>query len=157
MLTHDLGKALTPRDKWPSHHGHEQLGVPAVEALCARLRVPRDCRDLAVLVSNHHTHVHRAKELRPQTMLELFEHTDAFRRPDRFNDLLLACESDARGRLGLEDRAYPQANFLRDARNAAAAVTLTEADRQGLTGTAIGERLRQRRLEALSAFKAAAQ
>jgi tRNA nucleotidyltransferase (CCA-adding enzyme) len=154
VLTHDLGKALTAREKWPSHHGHEQLGVPAIEALCARLRVPRDFRDLAVLVSNYHSHVHRARELRPNTMLELFENTDAFRRPDRFNDLLVACECDARGRLGLENRDYPQADLLRKARGAAAAVTLTEADKQGLTGTAIGERIRRRRLEALTGFKA---
>lgn len=156
VLTHDLGKALTPRDKWPAHHGHEQLGVPAVEAMCARLRVPRDFRDLAVMVSNYHTHVHRALELRATTLLELFENTDAFRRPERFNDFLVACECDARGRLGLEDRAYPQANFLREARSAVAAVTLTESDRQHLTGPAIGEQLRKRRLEALTAHKTAA-
>lgn len=150
VLTHDLGKALTPQAKWPSHHGHEQLGVPVIEALSERLRVPKDFRDLAVMVSDYHSHVHRAKELRPATILELFEKTDAFRRPERFNDFLLACECDARGRLGLEGRDYPQPDILRKARSAAAAVTLTEADRQGLTGTAIGEKLRRKRLDAIA-------
>lgn len=153
VLTHDLGKALTPREKWPAHHGHEQLGVPAVEALAARLRVPKEFRDLAVMVSNYHTHVHRALQLKPGTMLELFENTDAFRRPDRFNEFLQACECDARGRLGLEERDYPQARYLGEARDAGAAITLTEADRQGLAGAAIGEKLHQKRLEALAAFK----
>ncbi len=151
VLTHDLGKALTPRDKWPSITGTSSSACRRSKRCARRLRVPRDFRDLAVLVSNYHTHVHRALELRPSTMLELFESTDAFRRPDRFNDFLVACECDARGRLGLEDRDYPQADFLREARSAVAAVTLTEADRQGLTGTAIGQQLRKRRLEALSA------
>jgi tRNA nucleotidyltransferase (CCA-adding enzyme) len=150
VLTHDLGKARTPQAKWPSHHGHEQLGVPVIEALSERLRVPKEFRDLAVMVSDYHTHVHRAAELKPSTMLELFEKTDAFRRPERFNEFLLACECDARGRLGLEDRDYPQPEILRQARSAAAAVTLTEADRQGLQGTAIGEKLRRKRLDAIA-------
>jgi tRNA nucleotidyltransferase (CCA-adding enzyme) len=155
VLTHDLGKALTPREKWPSHHGHEQAGVPAVEALCERLRVPREFRDLAVMVSNFHTHVHRARELKPSTVLELFEKTDAFRRPERFDEFLHACECDARGRLGLEDRAYPQPDYLREARKAAAAAVLSEEERQGLPGHAIGERLRRKRLDAIVAVKAA--
>jgi len=150
VLTHDLGKARTPREKWPSHHGHEQLGVPVIEALSERLRVPKDFRDLAVMVSDYHSHVHRAQELKPSTILELFEKTDAFRRPERFNEFLLACECDARGRLGLEGRDYPQPELLRKARSAAAAVTLTEADRQGLAGPAIGEKLRRKRLDAIA-------
>jgi tRNA nucleotidyltransferase (CCA-adding enzyme) len=155
VLTHDLGKALTPQEKWPSHHGHEQIGVPAVEALSERLKVPREFRDLAVIVSKYHTHVHRGLELKPSTALELFENTDAFRRPERFNEFLVACECDARGRLGLENRDYSQASYLREARNAAAAVTLTEAERQGLSGTAIGELLRKKRLDAIASLKSA--
>ena len=81
---HDLGKARTPPDRWPSHHGHEELGVPLIEALATRLRVPNECRELAVLAARHHGNVHRAAELRPQTVLELLEKTDAFRRPERF-------------------------------------------------------------------------
>jgi tRNA nucleotidyltransferase (CCA-adding enzyme) len=150
VLVHDVGKARTPHAKWPSHHGHEQLGVPVIEAMSDRLRVPKDFRDLGVMVADYHSHVHRAQELKPSTILELFEKTDAFRRPERFNDFLLACECDARGRLGLESRDYPQPERLRKARSAAAAVTLTEADRQGLTGTAIGDQLRRKRLEAIA-------
>jgi tRNA nucleotidyltransferase (CCA-adding enzyme) len=152
-LTHDLGKARTARDRWPSHHGHEELGVPLIETLAARLRVPNECRELAVLDSRHHGLVHRAAELRPATLLELFEKTDAFRRPERFGDLLLACEADARGRAGLEDRLYPQAGYLRRARDAAAAAILTEPDRAGLSGERIRDELRKRRIAALSAFK----
>jgi tRNA nucleotidyltransferase (CCA-adding enzyme) len=154
VLTHDLGKALTPQAKWPSHHGHEQTGVPVIEALCERLRVPKEFRDLAVMVSNFHTHVHRALELKASTALELFEKTDAFRRPDRFNEFLLACECDARGRLGLEDRSYPQPEYLREARSAAAAAgVLTQEEREGLAGPAIGERIRRKRLDAIESLK----
>lgn len=153
-LMHDLGKARTPQNHWPSHHGHEELGVPLIEALAARLRVPNDCRELAILAARHHGVVHRAAELRPSTVLELLEKTDAFRRPERFADLLLTCEADARGRAGLEDRDYPQANYLRRARDAAAAVTLSAADREGLDGAAIGKRLRELRLDAVASIKA---
>jgi tRNA nucleotidyltransferase (CCA-adding enzyme) len=154
-LVHDLGKARTPRDRWPSHHGHEELGVTVIEELASRLRVPNECRELGVLTSRHHGNVHRAAELRPQTVLELLEKTDAFRRPERFSDLLLACEADARGRAGLEDRPYPQAEYLRRARDAAAAVVLSTSDCAGLDGAAIGRALREQRLAAISAFKLA--
>src|SRR5690606_34817482 len=112
VLTHDLGKARTPRDKWPSHQGHEHLGVPVIEALAARLKIPNEYRDLAVLASLYHGLVHRAEELRPGTVLELLENTDALRRPERFEQLLLACEADARGRTGFENRPYPQRQWL---------------------------------------------
>lgn len=148
-LMHDLGKARTARDRWPSHHGHEEAGVPLIEALAARLRVPNECRELAVLAARHHGVIHRAAQLRPSTVLELLEKTDAFRRPERFNELLLACEADARGRAGLENRDYPQAEFCRRARDAAAAVMLSDAERDGLNGEAIGERLRKKRLDAV--------
>jgi tRNA nucleotidyltransferase (CCA-adding enzyme) len=154
-LMHDLGKARTRPDHWPSHHGHEELGVPLIEALAARLKVPNECRDLAVLVARHHGVVHRAAELRPATVVELFEKTDAFRRPERFNELLLACEADARGRTGFEDREYWQPAYLRRARDAAAAVALSAADREGLDGPAIGKRIRALRVDAVSDVKAA--
>jgi len=157
VLVHDLGKARTPRSKWPAHHGHEELGVEPIEALCARLRVPRHLRDLAIIVSRYHTLVHRALELRPATMLELLENTDAFRRPDRFREFLTACECDARGRLGLEDRPYPQAGYLRDALNATLDVTLSEAERENLIGPAIGEKLRDKRLAVLKSLKQTAR
>jgi len=151
VLMHDLGKALTAPEHWPSHRGHEEGGVPVIEALCARLKVPNGFRDLAVLTARHHAVVHRAAELRPSTVLKLLEATDAFRRPERFEELLAACEADARGRTGLEAQPYPQRDFLRQALAAAAAVTLDENERQGLAGPAIGEKMREKRLAAIKA------
>jgi len=151
-LVHDLGKARTPREKWPSHHGHEAAGVQLIEQLASRLRVPNAHRELAILTAREHGRVHRAQELRASTVLELLEATDAFRRPERFADLLIACEADARGRTGLEDRPYPQRDYLRRAFAAAAAVTLTAEERAGLAGAQIGERMREKRLAALSAL-----
>jgi tRNA nucleotidyltransferase (CCA-adding enzyme) len=153
VLMHDLGKALTPREQWPSHRGHEEAGVPLVEALSQRLRVPNGFRELAVLGARHHAVVHKAAELRADTLLKLFETTDAFRRPERFAEFLLVCESDARGGTGLENRPYPQAEYMRRARDAAAAVQLSDEDRAGLEGPAIGAQIRLRRLEAVTRVK----
>lgn len=153
VLMHDLGKAVTPSNQWPSHRGHEEAGVPLVEALSERLRVPNSYRELAVLGARHHAVIHRAAELRTDTILRLFETVDAFRRPERFLELLQVCESDARGRTGLETQPYPQADYLRRARDAAAAVQLTEEERAGLKGPAIGERIRSNRLAAISQVK----
>ena len=156
VLAHDLGKARTPPEQWPAHHGHEELGVPAVEAMSARLRVPAQFRDLAVMTARHHTHVHRARELRPATVLKLLEECDAFRRGERFASMLLACECDARGRTGLEANPYPQREYLLRAHAAAAAAQLTTAERDGLEGPAIGEALRAQRLAALTRMQDAA-
>ncbi len=153
VLTHDLGKALTPQDILPSHRGHEEAGVALVEALSERLRVPNGYRELAVLTCRYHANVHKAAELRPTTLLNLLESSDAFRRPERFSEFLLACESDARGRTGLENRAYPQVAYLLKARAAAAAATLSEEERAGLQGRAIGEKIREKRLAAVAAVK----
>ena len=156
VLTHDLGKAQTPRADWPSHHGHEEFGVPLINDVCDRLKVPNTHRELAILAARYHTHVHRAMELRPATVLTLLENCDALRRPERFAELLLACEADARGRTGREGAPYPQAAYLRQALAAAAGVALSESDRRGLEGAEIGEELRRRRLAAVSGVKAAA-
>ncbi len=121
-LTHDLGKGTTPSHQLPGHAGHETRGLALIRQLAERLRVPRACRDLALMVSEFHTHCHRALQLRAKTLLKVLERSDAFRRPARFEQFLLACEADARGRLGLEQRPYPQANYLRGAFSAAAAV-----------------------------------
>jgi tRNA nucleotidyltransferase (CCA-adding enzyme) len=121
-LTHDLGKGTTPPELLPAHHGHEQRGVALIEALCERLRVPNECRDLAILAARHHGDVHRALELKPGTVLKLLSSVDVFRRPERFDALLRACECDWRGRAGYAMRAYPQADVLR--RAAAAARTI---------------------------------
>jgi tRNA nucleotidyltransferase (CCA-adding enzyme) len=152
-LTHDLGKALTPHEKWPRHPGHEVASVRLVTELCARLRVPNEFRDLAILVARHHGVVHRAFELRPGTVLELLENTDALRRPERFESFLLACEADARGRTGLEDRSYPQGDYLRTALAAARRCVPTAEETSTLTGPEIAERLRTRRLEAIKASR----
>ncbi len=153
VLMHDLGKGRTPREQWPSHRGHEEAGVPLIEALCQRLRVPNGYRELAVLAARHHQLVHRAQELRADTVLKLLENTDAFRRPERFGEMLLACEADARGRTGLETQPYPQAQYLRQALSEAMAVQLSAQERTGLDGRQIGARIRERRLAAVSRVK----
>ncbi len=157
VLMHDLGKGVTPRERWPSHPGHETAGIALVEAVCERLRVPNEFRDPAVLCARYHTHVHRAAELRPSTLLDMLERSDAFRRPERFADMLIACEADARGRTGLEDRPYPQRAYVEAAREAAAAVQLTADERAGLSGADIGLKIRERRLQAIAALRRAHQ
>ncbi|MGH8413929.1 MAG: multifunctional CCA addition/repair protein [Gammaproteobacteria bacterium] len=144
-LVHDLGKGSTPADVLPHHYGHEERSVKLVEALCERLRVPRDYRELALLVAQYHGLVHRAQELRAETLLKLLQNTDAFRRPERFAQFLLACEADARGRKNLEDAPYPQAEYLRTALAAAGAVKAPAAG----SGAEIGVQLHAARLEAI--------
>jgi tRNA nucleotidyltransferase (CCA-adding enzyme) len=121
-LTHDLGKGTTPREEWPRHIGHEVRGVELLAGVCERFRIPNDCRELAVLVARYHGEVHRADELKPATVVKLLERMDAFRRPDRFELVLGACECDFRGRTGFETRPYPQAELLRKALAAARSV-----------------------------------
>jgi tRNA nucleotidyltransferase (CCA-adding enzyme) len=155
-LLHDVGKGLTPRSEWPSHTGHEESGARLVERICDRLRVPNEHRELAVLVARHHARAHRAAEARPGTLLELLERTDAFRRPERFERFLLACEADARGR-GPELRARPYAPgaLLRRALAAAAAVRLEPETFARDAGPVIAERMRARRIEAIHALSPA--
>jgi tRNA nucleotidyltransferase (CCA-adding enzyme) len=155
VLMHDLGKARTPPEILPAHHGHEEAGVALVEQVCARLRVPGHFRELAVMAARHHTHVHLAAELRSATVLKVLEGCDAMRRPERFGDFLLACEADARGRTGFEERPYPQREFFAAARERVAAVALTADERAGLTGVQIGEELRRRRQAAIEELQAA--
>jgi len=152
-LVHDLGKALTPRQYWPSHQGHEGLGVAPIEALSKRLRVPNAYRELAVLTARYHTHVHRALELRPDTTLKLLQECDAFRKPERFRAMLEVCTADARGRTGLEHQPYPQAAYLGHALDVSLAAILTPAESTGLTGKAIGDALAKKRLAALTGLK----
>ena len=154
-MVHDLGKATTPADALPKHHGHEQRGARLVDALCRRLRVPRDFSSLAERVARYHLHCHRALELKPKTVHELLEALDAYRRPERFEQFLLACEADARGRTGLEDRDYPQPDYLRGAADAARAVTAAPFVERGLEGAALGAELQKARIAAIAEFKAA--
>jgi len=153
-LVHDVGKGLTPPEQWPRHIGHEEAGARLIERMCARLKVPNEHRELAVLVARHHALVHRAAELRPGTVLELLEATDAFRRPERFDRMLVACEADARGR-GPERRAapYPQAALLRRLRAAAAAARPAPGELEGQAGPVIAERVRAVRIEAIRASR----
>ena len=129
-LTHDLGKGLTAPELWPKHHGHEAGSVALVRALAARLRLPAEVRDLAVIVARDHGNAHRAPQLRPATLVELLERCDAFRRPERFEFFIAACECDFRGRPGFEARPYPPAEHLRCALAAA----------QGVDGGAIAQK-----------------
>lgn len=121
-LTHDLGKATTPADVLPRHIGHEARSESLVGALCTRLRVPGDCRDLALLAARYHGDIHRAADLRPATIVTLLERTDALRRPERFGQLLEACQADFNGRLGWGERPYPGAGRMLAALAAARAV-----------------------------------
>lgn len=123
-LVHDLGKAVTPPGNWPHHYGHEKLGLTPLKRLCERLRVPSKYAAIARLASEYHTHCHRIAELRPATILRLLEGLDAFRRPAQMQRFLLVCEADARGRTGFEDTAYPQAELLREALQAALSVDI---------------------------------
>jgi len=154
VLVHDLGKGTTPKDELPRHIAHEQRGVKLVDALCKRLKAPVRYRDLARAVCKYHTLSHRAQELRGATLLKLLGNTDALRRPDRFEAFLLACEADARGRLGLEERDYPQADYLRRALAVAQGVGAADFADAGLQGRELGQAIaaeRTRRLEALRA------
>jgi len=150
-LTHDLGKGTTPKDILPHHYGHEERSVKLVEALCERLRVPKEFKELAVIVAKHHGLVHKAEEIRSDTLLKLLESVDAFRRPERFELFLLACEADHRGRTGLEDTPFPQADYLRKAFAAARAVTAAALDTAKLSGPEIGAALKDHRLAAIRA------
>jgi tRNA nucleotidyltransferase (CCA-adding enzyme) len=153
-LTHDLGKGTTPADILPSHHGHEQRSVDLVHGLCDRFRIPNAYRDLAVVVARWHGYSHRALELRPDTVLKTLEGLDAFRRPERVEPFLLACEADYRGRTGFEERPYPQADYLRAAHARCQAISVRELIEDGIEGKAIGEALHARRVAALKQLKA---
>lgn len=143
-LTHDLGKGTTPETEWPSHKGHEKRGVDLIKRWNKRLPVPKSCHQLAIIVAEFHTHCHRALELTEKTIVKLFERTDAFRRPERFEQFLLACEADARGRLGLESRTYQQRSYLVNALTAANSVD-TAAIASQHEGAEIADAIRRER------------
>lgn len=128
-LTHDLGKGATPKEVLPRHLGHEQRGVALVQRLAERLRATGECRDLALLAARYHGDIHRAMELRADTIVRLFQSADAWRRPERFGQLLQACAADARGRMGSEQQLYPQADYLLELLTVARAVNAGEIAR----------------------------
>jgi len=148
-LLHDLGKGTTPAELLPRHHGHEHRGVELVRSVCERLRAPVECRELAVLVAREHGIVHRADELRPETMLRLLERCDALRRPERFDLLLSVCEADFRGRPGYEQLAYPPPERLRLALGATQAVDAGAIAGAAPTPAAIPANIRAARITAI--------
>ncbi|WP_457969186.1 multifunctional CCA addition/repair protein [Pseudomonas sp. R4-84] len=155
-LLHDLGKGLTPEHEWPRHIAHEHKGLKLIKAVNERFKAPRDCQELALLVGQYHTHGHRALELKASTLLELLQSFDVYRRPQRFEEFIMACEMDARGRKGLEERNYPQADYLRGAAAAARAVAVQPLLEKGFKGQELGEAIKRERLRALKAYKEAA-
>ena len=150
VLLHDLGKGVTPQREWPSHIGHEAAGVPLVDAVCGRLKAPNAMHSLARKVCAGHLNCHRILEARPTTVLRLLERLDVFRQPDMLADFVKACEADYRGRKGLEDRPYPQGEYLQRAYQSAADIRARDLDLKGISGTEVGKRLRQARVEAIT-------
>jgi tRNA nucleotidyltransferase (CCA-adding enzyme) len=145
-LLHDLGKGTTPADILPRHHGHEGRSADLARQVCARLKAPADCRDLAILVAREHGVVHRAQELRAETILRLFERCDAWRRPERFRELLAACQADYQGRGGYQQRPYPQAERLNQALQAGLNVDAGALARQCSGSQAIARAIRAARI-----------
>lgn len=152
-LCHDLGKGLTPAKKWPHHHGHGPAGVPLVEALCQRYRIPNHIRDLARLTARFHDHIHRIDRMRPSKVIRLFDAIDAWRKPERVSQLAMVSEADARGRQGLEALVYPQRDFLQQAFNIANSVDIKPIIASGLKGIAIREALTKQREIAIIQWK----
>jgi len=152
-LCHDLGKGLTANEHWPSHRGHEKAGLPLVEKISKQLKVPTYCKQLALKVCEHHLHCHKAFQLKPSTILRIFDQLDVWRKPQEFDDFLIACKSDFLGRLGFESRPYPQEQFLKDIMLAASKVSAKVFVEQGLKGIAIKEAMAEARLNAIRTVK----
>ncbi len=152
-LVHDLGKALSPKEYLPKHHGHGQKGLPVIKNLCSRLRVPNEYRDLALLVSDLHQNVHQAFELRAETIVNMFDKADFWRKSERLAQLLLACLADIRGRTGFETYPYPQSDYLADCFAAANRVNVSEIIAAGFQGAQIKQALKAKRIEAVEQIK----
>jgi tRNA nucleotidyltransferase (CCA-adding enzyme) len=149
-LVHDLGKALSPKDNLPHHYGHETKGLPVLEALCNRLRVPNAFKSLALHVMQYHTHCHKVMDLKPSTLVDLLNTLGVFKQYNQFQEFLLACEADAKGRTGLENKPYPQAAYLLTAAKVAASVDTTCLMNGKLQGAEIGEAIRRLRIQAIA-------
>jgi tRNA nucleotidyltransferase (CCA-adding enzyme) len=145
-LLHDLGKGLTREDILPSHYGHEQSGEKLVINVNKRLKTPNEFKDLSRLVCVYHTHVHRAFELKPQTLLKFFNNIDLWRKPERLQQILIACKADSRGRTGFEEVEYSQVEYITHIAEACLAVTATQFVEQGIQGKAIGEAMAAERV-----------
>ncbi len=152
-LLHDLGKAKTPPEDWPRHHGHETLGLPILEEFCRRLRAPKAFFQLNRLVMRYHTHCHRIYELRAAKVVDILQELGAYKNSENLQNFLLACEADMKGRTGFEQRDYPQAAFLLGAAQAANAVDIAEiVSNKNLSGAKIGEAIRQQRIAAVKRY-----
>ena len=152
-LVHDLGKALSPKNNLPHHHGHELKGVPIVEKMCNRLRVPNNFKTLALHVTEYHTHCHRVNELRATTLVDLLQTLGAFKEQNRLQEFVIACESDMRGRLTFENAPYPQAEMLLQLASAAANIDTSTVLNRGLQGAKIGEAIRRLRIQAIAEYR----
>jgi tRNA nucleotidyltransferase (CCA-adding enzyme) len=152
VLVHDIGKGATPEAEWPRHRGHEERSVEMILPLCERLGIPNRYRDLAVLVARYHGQCHRVRELRPKTILGILEAADAFRRPERFPEFLVACEADARGRKGLEDQPYDQARILQASLDASAGIRAAPFLESGVEASKIGDAMRAERIRMIAAL-----
>ncbi len=152
-LVHDLGKALTPESEWPSHKGHGMKGLSVIKKFCKRLKVPNDCRDLALLVSEHHTNIHSAFELRASTMVGIMDKCDAWRKPERFQQMLQCCVADSKGRTGFELLPYPTADYMWQALQQALKVDIQEIIKEGFQGVEIRHKLNEQRIQQVQAFK----
>ncbi len=146
---HDLGKGVTPESEWPSHKMHCHTGLKLIKALCERVRVPNEYRDLALMVCEQHSNIHRAAELRPETKLKVLNKFDVWRKPARLQDILLCCMADSRGRTGFEDIDYPQKAIFEQAYKAALSVNVQDIIKDGFKGAGIKEEMEKRRVEAI--------
>lgn len=153
VLVHDLGKGATLKSEWPHHHTHEELGLPLVEAFCDRYHIPNDYRRLAKLVTRHHTKIHRAFDLRPKTLLDLFDAVGGYHDTNLLEPFLVACEADARGREGFQDRDYPQVEYVRKAYEVAKSIRARGLVNEGFVGTRLLHELTSRRVRAIKKLR----
>jgi tRNA nucleotidyltransferase (CCA-adding enzyme) len=156
-LMHDLGKGTTPKEEWPRHIGHEMRSAKLLKQVCERLRIPVECKELSEVVAREHGNIHRSQDLNAAALMRLLERCDAIRKPERWPDVLLACECDARGRKGFEDVAYQPATHLSEVLKAALSVATSgiaeQAQKQGLSGPAVGEKIHEARVAAIALVK----
>lgn len=152
-LVHDLGKALTPESEWPSHKGHGLKGLAVIKRFCKRLKIPNECRDLALLVSEHHTNIHSAFELRASTVVGIMDKCDAWRKPERFQQMLQCCVADSKGRTGFELLPYPTADYMWEALQHALKVDIQEIIKAGFQGAEIRKKLNEQRIQRVQQFK----
>lgn len=152
-LCHDLGKALTPKNLLPRHHGHEKAGIIPTRSLCKRLKVPTYYQELAELTCEYHTHVHKAFELRPETIMKLFNRFDIWRKPQRFQAFLIVCMADTRGRTGFEQQDYPQKDYLWQLYQAAKDVDVQFIIAEGFEKSCIRDELTKRRTQLIQQQK----